>query len=220
MKRLALWPLACFAVACGADAVNDLELTAPQSTQAAAEALRVWGKTEVPLGGTVLLGATLVNDGDTLPAADAAWATRDAAIASVIGRAAYADVVGEALGQVWLVATVGDLADSVQISVVQVVPGNTDTTSTGSGPVATIDLAPATQTVAVGDSAGVHAIPRNADGAEIPTAGVTWSVSEESVAEIELGSDRHLILRARAPGTVTVTASAEGKSATATVVVQ
>jgi len=89
-------------------------------------------------------------------------------------------------------------------------------------PVATIAVAPATRTAALGDSAWFVAIPRADNGDSLPGRAVTWTVSDSSVArEIALvGNGRSLLLRGVGRGTVTVRATSERKSATATLTIQ
>jgi len=89
-------------------------------------------------------------------------------------------------------------------------------------PVATIAVAPAAHTAALGDSAWFVATPRAENGDSLPGRAVTWTVSDSSVArEIALaGNGRSLLLEAVGRGPVTVRATSERRSAAATLTVQ
>lgn len=183
----------------------------------------VWGSTQIVLGATGLLGAGRLGPGaDSTVANDASWASRDPAVASVTGRGAYADVTGNALGATWIVATSGEDVDSLEVSVVEAPPPPpaTDSTTAGTGAVATVtvDLWPAT--VSVGDSVGVFARLYDANGGYLTGRSVSWAVSDETVVGIELQSGDNLVLRAKSPGSATVTATSDGISGAAQVTVQ
>jgi hypothetical protein len=105
--------------------------------------------------------------------------------------------------------------------------GGTDTTTTGgggggqpTGPVATVALQPATQTVSVGDSVPVMAILKNAAGDQLAGRTVTWTISDSSKVAVFGSFGQWAVLRAKASGTVTITATSEGKSGTGTVTVR
>ena len=100
----------------------------------------------------------------------------------------------------------------------------TDTTTGGggtpTGPVATVALQPATQTVSVGDSVPVMAMLQNAQGQSLAGRTVTWTISDSSKVRVFGSFGQWAVLRALASGTVSVTAMSEGKSGTGTVTVR
>jgi uncharacterized protein YjdB len=87
------------------------------------------------------------------------------------------------------------------------------------GPVASVTVSPDSATVAVGDSAGFFADPRDAAGNPARDANVKWSVADPTVARIEGEFGQSVILRALRRGSTTVTARSHGKSGTAHLVV-
>jgi hypothetical protein len=106
------------------------------------------------------------------------------------------------------VATSGDLTDSVLVKV-----GGTPAA------VAAVQVAPATATIAVGDSVGFQAVLVDSAGRVLSNRPVTWTVDTSKLSV--LGSfSQYLIVRAVATGTTVIRATSEGKEGTATVVVQ
>jgi uncharacterized protein YjdB len=87
------------------------------------------------------------------------------------------------------------------------------------GPVASVTVTPASDTVGVGDSAGFFADLRDAHGNPARDASVRWSVADPSVARIEGEFGQSVVLRALRRGATTVTARSHGKSGTAQLVV-
>ena len=118
-------------------------------------------------------------------------------------------VTGLRPGFATVIATSGDVADTVQLRV----------RDPNTGPVATVTLAPAAASVAPGDSLTITATLRDAAGHELFDREIEWAVSDPSVVSI-IGTYRNTVaLSPNAPGTATVTATSEGKSGTATVTV-
>jgi hypothetical protein len=95
-----------------------------------------------------------------------------------------------------------------------------DTTGAPSGPVASLTISPATQTVSVGDSAVAMAFTLNAQGQTLTGRTVTWSVSDSSVVRVTQAAYNWILLRGAKSGSVTLTAASESVSATATVTVR
>ena len=83
----------------------------------------------------------------------------------------------------------------------------------GSGPVATVAVAPAVATVVVGDSVQLAATLK--DGAGNPLIGrvVTWTAGTPAIASVSATG----LATGRATGTATITATSEGQSGSATV---
>ena len=71
----------------------------------------------------------------------------------------------------------------------------------------------------VGDSAGIWATLRDAQGTVLSGRTVTWSATDTTIARFEFVLGQAAMLRALKPGTITVTATSEGKSGSGTVTV-
>ena len=95
-----------------------------------------------------------------------------------------------------------------------------DSTGTPTGPVESVAVTPASQTVSVGDSTGAMATTLNANSQLLAGRTVTWTVSDPSVVSITQAAYNWILLRAVKSGSVTLTASSEGKSGTASVTVR
>ena len=80
------------------------------------------------------------------------------------------------------------------------------------GPVASVTVTPSGDTVAVRDSAGFFATPRDAQGNPLSGRAVFWTVSDSTVARIEVASGQSVVIRALRSGSSLVTATSEGKS--------
>lgn len=75
------------------------------------------------------------------------------------------------------------------------------------GPLAVIIVAPASATIAVGDTLRFHATELDSTGHFVLQFPINWGVTDQTVAQI---SDSGLVA-ALAPGTDTVVATAQGK---------
>lgn len=196
---------------------TQLDLTLPQSGTGGA-GLYVYGPNRVALHDTVSYFATvLAETGDSLTGPIVSWASRDPSVATIQGTGNVAQLIAAALGTTWVVGSYQGLADSINVTVVQ-------SDSTGGGgnnnPVATVELTPAAQIVAVGDSAGFWATLKDAQGAVLSGRTITWAATDTTVARFEFVWGQSVILRALKHGTITVTATSEGKSGSGTVTVQ
>ncbi len=78
--------------------------------------------------------------------------------------------------------------------------------------VATVSVSPDTIVVAAGDTAGFFATLRDAQGNPLSGRAVFWSVSDSTVARIEVASGQSVVVRALRSGSSLVTATSEGKS--------
>ena len=78
--------------------------------------------------------------------------------------------------------------------------------------VATVSVAPDTAVVAAGDTARFFATPRDAQGNSLSGRAVFWTVSDSTVARIEVASGQSVVIRALRSGSSLVTATSEGKS--------
>lgn len=95
-----------------------------------------------------------------------------------------------------------------------------DSTGTPTGPVATVTISPASQTVSVGDSLGAIAMTWNANSQLLAGRTVTWTVSDPGVVVVTQAAYNWILLRAVKSGTATLTATSEDKSGTASVTVR
>jgi galactose oxidase-like protein/invasin-like protein/Big-like domain-containing protein len=83
-------------------------------------------------------------------------------------------------------------------------------------PVATVDVSPATATIAVGGTVQLSASPKDAGGEPLYGRVVTWASDAPGVADV---STTGLVTGKTAGGPVTVTATSEGQSGTSSVTV-
>ena len=81
--------------------------------------------------------------------------------------------------------------------------------------VASIDVAPASATIAIGTTRTLVATARDAAGNPVDGISFSWSSSNENVATVSADG----VVGAVTPGTATITASADGKSGTAAITV-
>ena len=144
------------------------------------------------------------------------WSVRDSTIVQLYYM--FGDhVVGRAVrpGGTLLMAESEGKAASVMVYVVA------DTSSSGTGPVATVTLTPAALgPAAVRDTLGAYAALANAAGGPITGRAVTFSVSDSTVARITFIAGQTVTLLADKVGTATLTATSEGKTGTATITVR
>lgn len=171
--------------------------------------LAISGPRQVAVGQAISLYAFLFNSsGDSVFGAPVTWANSNATVARMEGSGDGVQLTGLAVGTTSVVATSGDLMDSIVVTVGDL-----------NAPVASVEVLPSSLTLAVGDSTGLRAILRDAVGNVLTGRTIGWSV-DSSVVNVLGGFDNYLIIRAVAKGTTTIRASAEGKEGTATVTVQ
>lgn len=151
------------------------------------------GSVNVGLGQSAQLTATpRAAGGSALADRTTAWATSDAAIATVSGTGL---VTAVALGDVTITATSEGKTGSAAVTVSNV-------------PVAALSVTPNPSSVGVGRTAQLTAVPKAADGDELIGRPVTWSTSDPAVATV---SNTGLVTGV-ALGTATITGTSEGKS--------
>jgi hypothetical protein len=190
----------------------DLELPAADPAW-----LEIVGASAVQLDHEIVLRAVVLDaNGDTLsgqPVAWNAWPADLVALADPQDGSApvreWVGVTGRKAGVVSLTATSFGLFDSVSVHVVD----------PNAAPVATVELSPASQTVAVFDSLVIAATIKDAQGNVLVDRLVTWAVSDTSVVHLAHGGNSAAQFIAQQAGSATVTATSEGKSGTATVTV-
>jgi len=171
--------------------------------------LVISGPRQVAVGQSINLFAFTFNaSGDSVFGGAVTWANSNSTVARLDGSGSGVQLTGLAAGATSIVATSGDLMDSIVVTV-----GDPDV------PVASIQVVPSSLTLAVGDSTGLQAILKDAVGNVLTGRTVAWSL-DSGVVHVLDSFNNYLIIRAVATGTTTIRALAEGKEGTATVVVQ
>jgi hypothetical protein len=193
----------------GAETVADVTLGASTGGEPGGQ-LHIVGPSAVEVGTTIYLWAFVFNEtGDSVFGSAVTWQHSNPAAALLAGGGEMVTLTGLAPGVTTVVAVSGDLMDSIVVTV-----------GGPAVPVASVDVAPASATLSVGDSTGFQAILRDSLGNVLTNRTVAWSVADSGRVSI-LGSYGHtLIVRAIGAGTTTVRATSEGKQGTATVTVQ
>jgi len=178
----------------------------PKAPSTATEAPRATSVRLDPASGSVTAGAALqlsatVTDqrGRPMPDRSVRWSSTDPNVATVSadGRAR-----GVAEGRTTIVAESDGVTARAAIVVTAV-------------PVATVEIAPNRETLAVGSSLQLVAGVRDASGVALEGRTVVWESSDRSVATVSASG----LVRAQGPGTATITGASGGASAVAHVTV-
>lgn len=165
-------------------AVSDVTVTAPAAP--------------LQVGKTTTMSAS-VTQANCSPAIQATWESSQPTVASI--DASTGVVTGVAAGgPVTITARAQGKSGTAQISVIPV-------------SVASVTLAPATATIALGETQQLTATPRDADGNVLTGRTVTWTTSDASLATVSATG----LVTAVAPSPVTITATVDGKSAAAAI---
>jgi hypothetical protein len=195
----------------GAETTADVVLGADNGGGGGGAAhLAIAGPTHVAVGDAIYLWAFVFNEnGDSVFGAAVTWQHSDPAVALLEGAGSVVKLTGIAAGVTSVIATAGDLMDSVVVTV-----GGT------LAPVASVEVAPASATLAIGDSTGFAAVLRDSVGNVLTNRTVTWTVADSGRVSV-LGSFGHyVVLRAIGSGTTVLRAASEGKEGTAAITVQ
>jgi Domain of unknown function (DUF4382)/Bacterial Ig-like domain (group 2) len=170
--------------------------------------LVISGPEQTTVGQTIWLYAFVFGaNGDSVLGPPVTWTNANPAVVSLTGAGSAVQLTGLAVGSATITATSDQLADTAVITVGEPV-----------APVASIEVVPASLTLAVGDSAGLQAVLRDAVGNLLNDRSVAWSV-DSAVVNVIGQFGQYLLIRAVAPGTRLIRAFAEGKEGTAMVVV-
>lgn len=170
--------------------------------------LVISGPSQVRVGETITLFAFVFNEnGDSVFGAPVTWQQSDPAVAQLVGSGYAVQLTGLAVGVTSVVATSNELLDSLVVTVGE-----------AGAPVASVEIVPASLTLAVGDSTGLNAVLRDAVGNVLTGRQVSWSLDSSVVNPLYIYNDL-LIVRAVAPGSTVIRAIAEGKEGSATVTV-
>lgn len=159
-----------------------------------------------PSTASVLVGASTtlaaeVRDagGGVMTGVPVAWASANSAIATVSDDGL---VTGVSPGSVAISATASGVSGSALITVRAV-------------PVASVVVAPAVDSVVVGQSVQLSATTRDSTGGALTGRSVSWTSSAPATASVSSTG----LVTGLLPGTVTITAHSEGKTGTAQIVV-
>ncbi len=152
----------------------------------------------VAIGGTVQLGATLQDaSGHPLSGRSVAWISSSAAVATVSTNGL---VTAAAVGSVTITATSEGKSGTASITVTDV-------------PVSSVEVVPASASVAQGGTVQLMATPRDASGNALAGRVVTWTSSSSGVATVSATG----LVTGVGAGSATITATTEGKTGTSSI---
>jgi uncharacterized protein YjdB len=153
------------------------------------------GAVSVSVGRTLSLSATtLAADGSNLGGRIVSWQSANPDIVAVSSSGVLTGIaVG---GPVLVVATVEGVSTSASITVTP--------------PVVSIAITPPDETLVIGTSLSLSAIPRDAAGVAMPDHIVTWQSSSPGIASVSASG---VVVGVVVGGPVTITASSDGVSA-------
>ena len=140
-------------------------------------------------------------NGNALAGRPVTWTSSDGTIASVSASGRATGVA--AGGPVTITATSEGQSGAATVTV-------------ANAPVASVTVAPATASVATGQTVQLSATPTDANGNPLTGRVITWASSDNTIASVN-GSG--LVTGVAAGGPVTITATSEGKSGTASITV-
>lgn len=172
--------------------------------------IHISGPSTVGVGGWITLAAAVVDSAGN-PVANPAviWTSSDTMIAVTQGFGAADTTRGRSAGSAYVTATSVGKRDSILVTVVA--NGSLDT-------IASVTVAPATASAAVGDSVGFTATLESASGGPLSGRSIAWFLSDTTIADLyPYGASA--IVRPRRTGTVVVQATSEGKSGSASLTV-
>ncbi len=158
------------------------------------------GSASILPAGTVQLTATTKDSaGYTLTGRAVTWTSGNTGVATV---SASGLVTGKAAGTATITATSEGQSGTAAITVSSV-------------PVASVSVAPATASVAVGGTVQLTATPKDSSGTALTGRTITWATSNASVATVN-GSG---LVTGVVTGSATITATSENQSGTSTMTV-
>jgi Domain of unknown function (DUF4382)/Carboxypeptidase regulatory-like domain len=202
-------------VAVAAGATTPLSIELPPAG-AGGTFLHITGQTNVYVGGTIVLRAAVGDStGAPVPNPTISWFSRDSLTAITLD-SSYADtltfVLGVREGSTWIVATSGNLADSLPIQVISPPSPN---------PVASVTVTPPSLSLLVGDSTFLQATLRDSAGNALSNRPISWYPADSSgIVDLLLSIGPTAVLKARHAGSTIIRAVSEGKTGSATVTVQ
>jgi hypothetical protein len=156
----------------------------------------------VAVGGTVQLSAATADaGGEPLSGRPVTWSTDNAAVATVSGTGL---VTGVAPGSATLAATSEGKRGTAVLTV-----------TAAPAPVASVEIMPASQTVAEGSRVQLTTVPKDSAGQPLTGRTATWATSDPRVATVS-GTG---LVTGVAAGLATITATSEGQEGTSSVTV-
>jgi uncharacterized protein YjdB len=186
-------------LACGGDA--PVEPVQPVTPVATTITLSTATLTFASVGATQQLSAAVIDQqGQAMPGATVTWASSDQTVATV-SAAGVVTAVGN--GSAIITATAGAAAATAVVTVQQVA--------------ASVTLSPASATLAsIGDTVRLVPVVRDAGGAVVEGATVTWASSNHAVATVSQTG----LVTAAGDGAASITATVGSVSAAAAIAVQ
>ncbi len=148
-------------------------------------------------GATIQLTATPKDAAGNPLSRSVTWSSGDDLIATVSSTGL---VTGVAPGTVTIMAESGGISGSAAIEVIFV-------------PVASVEVDPASATIATGATVQLTATPKDASGTPLPGRPVAWSSSDNAIAIVSADG----LVTGVSEGTVTITATSEGQEGTSSV---
>jgi uncharacterized protein YjdB/PKD repeat protein len=156
----------------------------------------------IQVGATIQLTASLKDaNGNPLTGRVVTWTTSDTSLATVN---ASGLVTGKAAGGPVTVTATSEGKTATAAITVNLVP------------VASVDVTPATGTIAVNTTVQLTATPKDANGNPLTGRAVTWATADASIATVDANG---LVTGTAVGGPVTITATSDGKSGTSTITV-
>ncbi len=155
-----------------------------------------------------------------LPAGSYTVVAADPAFPQRYGVSDAAEVVGGGEARVNLLMLVDTSTGGVDTTGGGVDTSGVDTTGAPAGPVASVTVSPARQTISAGDSAVAIAMTFNAAARQLMDRTITWTISDSTVVSVTQAAYSFILLHGVRSGTVTLTATSEGVSGVATVTVR
>jgi uncharacterized protein YjdB len=162
-------------------------------------------------GENTLARLTLLRNGQPQSPPQATWVASDTGVVSLETLAdGRARITALRPGTAAIIARAGGLSASAIVAVVR---------ASGNGVVASVTIEPSSLDLAVGDSVGVRAVARDAEGRILAGRSFAWSSTEPQVALLH-GFGEFGIVRALRAGSATITATADGRTGSSAVVVR
>ncbi len=208
-RALTLAPASVF----GAVVSTDVETTVDLELGLAQPAvLEILGPDHADLGEVITFRAVVLDqNGDTLSGQLVSWVASPSGAATLTGpdggaaTGEYVLLRGERAGTVTLAATSMGLSDIATLNI----------RDPNAPPVATVELTPASATIAVFDSLFIVPTLRDTQGNTLTNRYVSWAVSDSTVLQLHFSNEHGASLIALKGGDAVVSATSEGKVGTA-----
>ena len=184
------------------DVQATVEITVVSATQPVVSVEVSPSAETIAIGTTRQLSAEAFDEnGQAVAGAEFSWESDDDAVAMVDGSGL---VTGVAEGTATITASAGDVQATVEITVVSAMQ-----------PVASVEVSPSAETIAVGATLELTAEAFDANGQAVAGAEFSWESDDDAVATVD-GSG---LVKGVGEGTATITASSGSAQGTATITV-